>query len=593
MMNRDTVMDAARLAVGGGPVRGGISRGEWVGAGLVFALALVLRVVFIRTHVWNSDEPQHLHVVWAWAHGRLPYRDVFDNHSPLFSWLCSPLFRLLGERADIVEWMRVAMVPLYGVSVWCIYRLGVVLFSRRAGLWAAVIGGVYPPWFTIMGEFRTDVLWTTLWLVTLVILLTGRLTLGRLFCAGLALGATFSVSMKTTLLLLSMGGGGLCVVAVGPWLRRIPAGAGEEVSFWKRALALLGGLLVVPGGWVLFFAAQGAWGEFYYGLITHNIVPRVDGAALKWTRLGGVNLVRFAIGILAGGLSMPLLARDRGQAQRRVFLFVVAGLFYPLLHGLWPVVTAQDDMPHYPILAVVIAGMGAMLFESRASSRALRFVLPALVFSGAIAEFTVMLRWESIHDRSNLNRIQGIQDLLTLTDASDFVLDAKGNTIFRERPYFYAIETLTAQRAARGLLADDVPEHLIATRTAVVILSKRMTERTKDFLEQNYVGVGHYTVAGKHLSVAGKYLPAPDTDGAIRFDIALPQQYMLLTKHGLGGGTLDGLPLDGPRELASGPHIFWPPPHTTDHFTLLWSRAYERGFSPFTKDSPDDPDNEH
>ena len=186
MMNRDTVMDAARLAVGGGPVRGGISRGEWVGAGLVFALALVLRVVFIRTHVWNSDEPQHLHVVWAWAHGRLPYRDVFDNHSPLFSWLCSPLFRLLGERADIVEWMRVAMVPLYGVSVWCIYRLGVVLFSRRAGLWAAVIGGVYPPWFTIMGEFRTDVLWTTLWLVTLVILLTGRLTLGRLFCAGIS-----------------------------------------------------------------------------------------------------------------------------------------------------------------------------------------------------------------------------------------------------------------------------------------------------------------------------------------------------------------------------------------------------------------------
>ena len=44
-----------------------------------------------------------LHVVWAWATGRLPYRDVFDNHSPLFGFVFSPLFRLVGERNDIVD----------------------------------------------------------------------------------------------------------------------------------------------------------------------------------------------------------------------------------------------------------------------------------------------------------------------------------------------------------------------------------------------------------------------------------------------------------------------------------------------------------
>src|ERR1700676_214435 len=56
---------------------------------------------------WNSDEPQHLHVVWAWANGMLPYKDVFDNHSPLFQAISAPLFALLGKRADIVgQWCR-------------------------------------------------------------------------------------------------------------------------------------------------------------------------------------------------------------------------------------------------------------------------------------------------------------------------------------------------------------------------------------------------------------------------------------------------------------------------------------------------------
>jgi hypothetical protein len=48
--------------------------------------------------LWNSDEPQHLHVVWAWANGMLPYKDVFDNHSSLFQAISAPLFALLGKR---------------------------------------------------------------------------------------------------------------------------------------------------------------------------------------------------------------------------------------------------------------------------------------------------------------------------------------------------------------------------------------------------------------------------------------------------------------------------------------------------------------
>src|SRR2546430_1889938 len=108
---------------------GSITQPEiWI-AGFVALVVLALRWFYARSYGWNSDEPQHLHVVWAWANGLLPYRDVFDNHSPLFQFLCSPVFAWLGERPDIVVPMRLLMVPLFGVSVWCIYKIGSAVFS--------------------------------------------------------------------------------------------------------------------------------------------------------------------------------------------------------------------------------------------------------------------------------------------------------------------------------------------------------------------------------------------------------------------------------------------------------------------------------
>jgi len=115
-----------------------ISKYEAILAAGLFALIFVLHWLYLNHFRWDSDEPQHLHVVWAWASGLLPYRDVFDNHSPLFHWLCSPVFAWLGERPDIVTPMRWMMVPLFLISLWCVYMLGATVFSPRVGLWAAV-----------------------------------------------------------------------------------------------------------------------------------------------------------------------------------------------------------------------------------------------------------------------------------------------------------------------------------------------------------------------------------------------------------------------------------------------------------------------
>ena len=68
---------------------------EIIVAAFTLAILLGLKWFYAGNQLWDSDEPQHLHVVWAWTFGLLPYRDVFDNHSPLFQALSASGFRFL------------------------------------------------------------------------------------------------------------------------------------------------------------------------------------------------------------------------------------------------------------------------------------------------------------------------------------------------------------------------------------------------------------------------------------------------------------------------------------------------------------------
>ena len=80
--------------------------GEFIAAAVLFALMIVIRVVNITRYAFDSDESQHLHVIWGWARGFVQYRDLFDNHMPLFQILVAPIFGLIGDRATILHWMR-------------------------------------------------------------------------------------------------------------------------------------------------------------------------------------------------------------------------------------------------------------------------------------------------------------------------------------------------------------------------------------------------------------------------------------------------------------------------------------------------------
>ena len=566
-------MDASRTDAASAGEASAIPKTErWIAAFLLL-VAFALRCLYILRYRYDSDEPQHLHTTWGWTQGLLHYRDFFDNHTPLFHALFSPLLAALGERTDILTYMRFAMVPLWIVSLWCVAKMGARLYSRRAGLWAAVFLSLLTWWFFCSIEYRTDNLWTALWLGTLTVLVTGRLSKGRAFCAGLLLGLSFCASMKTSALLASSGLAALAAPTL--CARRLAWMEARRVSV--GAAFVIAGALVAPAALCAFFAAHGALQDLFYGAIQHNLLAGVDAKNHpSYLRLALPILLPF---LAVAGSWIGRRSPDRATAVRRVFIFLAATIYYGFLYSVWTLLTRQDFLPFYPVLMVsatpwILQGVDAA--ARRLAPQEMRACLRSTGLCGiAILEIAFLLLGRSPFIDGTQREREILSEVLRLTRPGEYVMDFKGESVFRRRAFYYVLEPLTFVRLRRGLIVDDVAEKLVKTDTCVVLNQKRWYPKdATEFMTRNYLPIGRMRVAGRIIA------PGPTAAGAsIPFDVELPERYVLRADGEPVHGTLDGKPYEGAVDLSTGAHVFQP---AEDHrrLAIFWARAADAGFAP-------------
>ena len=95
-----------------------------------------------------------------------------------------------------------------------------------------------------------------------------------------------------------------------------------------------------------------------------------------------------------------------------------------------------------------------------------------------------------------------LEDTLKLTRPGDFLMDRKGETIFRRRPVYLVYQHATVRAIEEGRLSDPDPEMLTKTGTAVAIgESMGLTDQMRKFIVKNYMpaGDGRLRVAGRSL----------------------------------------------------------------------------------------------
>lgn len=475
-------------------------KSERILLGCFSAAALVLRALAFFRYRFDSDEQQHLHVAWGWTRGLVQYRDVFDNHLPLFHLLTAPLVALVGERADVLLWMRLPMLLLFGVVIWATY---VLADDLRVGRWAVVLLALFPPFFLKSLEYRNDNLWTALWMLAMV----GVVRRWRPFVIGLLLGGALMVSIKTVVLLVAF------VVA----LRK------------QKWMEMLAGFAVIPALLTIYFASIGALDDLLYCNVTFN-------SHFAMTRKG-LWVLRLLFPLLLG-LILWLARRYRPH-----FFAVLIAVYAITLVSAGAPVSPRDFLPLMPLAAILLA---TSVTQTRA------FAAIAIVFIAAL--FYYADRFENNTDW----HITMMHQVLGLSRPGESLLDVKGETIFRRRPFYYVFENLTRMQMAHGIIRDTVAEDVIRTRTHVVQADGPMwPPRARAFLSENFLDMGRLRASGQWLT----------SDGS--FTIAVPGEYLFVDEYG---------PLTRPRVFAAGAHRFMPVRRLT---AVVWATAIRRGYSPF------------
>jgi hypothetical protein len=502
-----------------------LSRSERITLGILAVAALVLRAVAFFRYRFDSDEPQHLHVAWGWTAGSLPYRDIFDNHAPLFHMLTAPVMALVGERADGPLLMRAPMLVFFAMVIWCTYELGRRLWSPAIGARAAVLLIFFPPFFLKSLEYRNDNLWNALWMMALV-------AAPHPFLSGLLLGAALATSMKTSLLIL-------CVVL---------AAIAVSWPIDKRSLVLAAaGFTVVPAAVIAYFAWRGALQSMTYCIITFNGLAGETRASLWAPRL--------IVPVVAIGLAVYLRRRFALP-----FLAWIAFTYTALTASYWilPLVSPRDFLTMMPILAI----LGAVAME-RLRRRAPALIAIGVVFAGSLVYYTD--RFENRTDET----VTMLDQLLGLTRPGEHVVDYKGELIYRPRASYYALETITRDLMARGIIKDTIAEDVVRSRSYVAQADGDFwPARGRAFLLANFINLGRLRAAGQWIA----------DDGS--FSIAIPGEYVIVNERGIAAGTLDGTAQARPVALASGPHRF-DRANPGERVAVLWAPALDRGYSPF------------
>jgi len=542
---------------------------EVIGLSIILLAQATLRLLYTLHHQVDSDEPQHLHVVWGWTQGLVQYRDVFDNHAPLFHMVMAPFVSLIGERADALTYARWLMLPFIAVTLWATYRIGQALWSKRVGLWAAAMTGVLPSFLLTSTEFRADDLWMACWLSSLAVLLTGKLTMRRGLLVGFLLGATAATSLKSVLLILAL-------IVAGAITLGIAHRSGDRLSStraWRTIAPTALGFVILPTLLAAAFWRWGALDALFYCTVRHNIVP-----GLGLWRSAPLRLLIFPASLcILAPLGIRMLRRQPTDHlhRNRVLLILTTGFYLALLESYWPLITREDFLPWTPMAALLVVAAAergrVWLHEMRPGGARAPWntaAWPAALAACLIAASCAQIPWRDTDKKET----RLLQTVLHVTRPGEPIIDLKGESVFRPRPYYYALEGVTKWRLAMGLLPDRIALDVVRTRTHFASPDNCFfPPAARRFLNAHFVSVGPLRVLGTDLDCDSIPSGTPR-----RFDVSYAERFAVIADGRAAGGTLDGVRYRRPALLRPGSHWYCPLLGER-HVRVVWLEALQRG----------------
>jgi hypothetical protein len=331
-------------------------------------------------------------------------------------------------------------------------------------------------------------------------------------------------------------------------------------------------MTLVPLGIILWFKAHGALQPMLNGTIRFNMEPNTTQRPYRM-----FGMVPALLTLLWLDSRMKRWAPASPLTGRRRVLFLTVGVFLILELTVWPVDRWQDFLPVWPLLTILFVpaaeGMGSVQPAKRTGLRLA--ALPRFPLMAGLELAVLLLALP--HSTALAHQVKTWHAVLRLTRAGDYVMDEKGELLFRRRAYYYELETITRARIAQHLLPDDIPQSLARTNTLVVGPDLRHFPRACIHPGQLHLGRSP-PVAGQFSALRPARVPTQQIDHQLRDQDSCMVQHS--DSSGSAQGSLDDVPLSGPRFLGVGRHTYQPG-YENVRTALVLAKAIDLCFQPF------------
>ena len=313
---------------------------------VVWGIVLLLLLRFVSAATINLS-PQEAYY-WNYSiHPDLSYLD----HPPMVAWVIRAGTLLLGKSEIGV---RIGGLWLVVVSTWLINALGRLWFSRRAGLWAALLFQVIPLYFIYGMIITPDVPLICFWLLTIYLVSIAVLKdrPSAWYCAGAALG--FAMLSKYTALFL-----------VPSALLFLIADRAHRKWLLRKEPYLAFFLSLVIFSPVILWNYQHQWASFHFQFgrrllgersfdtelaISHARHSLIESLGIQ---LGGIFPTYLAVLVLSFAVALYFTIKDQGSRWKFCLFFSFPILVFFAVYSIDSKVNANWPLPGY--LALLIA----------------------------------------------------------------------------------------------------------------------------------------------------------------------------------------------------------------------------------------------
>jgi dolichol-phosphate mannosyltransferase len=305
------------------------------------ALLLLLRFIWAATIDLSPQEAYY----WNYAmHPALSYLD----HPPMVAWVIRAGTLLLGKSEIGV---RIGGLLLVVASTWLFYALGRLWFSRRGGLWAAVLFQVIPVYFIYGVLITPDVPLICFWLLTIYLVSIAVLKdrPSAWYSAGAALG--FAMLSKYTALFL-----------VPSTLLFLVADRAHRKWLLRKEPYLALFLSLVIFSPVILWNYQHQWASFAFQfgrrVLGQEMINPVRSTPHSFTeflaiQLGSIFPTFLAVLVFSFAVALYFTIKDQGPRWKLCLFFAFPILAFFTVYSIGSAVNVSWPLPGY--LALLIA----------------------------------------------------------------------------------------------------------------------------------------------------------------------------------------------------------------------------------------------